>query len=437
MPRVALHTIGCKLNYAETSTIGKQFLARGFDIVPWGESADVVVLNTCTVTARADRECRRWIRRAVRAEREPYVIVTGCYAQLEAERIASVKGVDLVLGTNEKFDPFRYVAEGFHKEHVTKIHVSDPGPLDRFGPAFTTEAGGRTRAYLKIQDGCDYNCSFCIVPRARGESRSQTVALCVGQAEDLVRRGFREIVLTGVNVGDYGRKSGSSLLDLLRALLRVDGLARLRISSIEPNLLTQELVDFVASEDVICKHFHIPLQSGADRILRAMRRRYTRADGETLLERIAHTIPDAGVGVDVIVGFPGESDEDFETTYSFLRDTPLSYLHVFTYSERPGTPAASLGRPVRHDIRHRRNEMLRILGQKKRMAFYGSMLGRVIPVLMEGDCENSLRLGLTGNYIRVGVPSEQVEQNALIPVRLEAIEDGICRGLPVGAGGMR
>jgi threonylcarbamoyladenosine tRNA methylthiotransferase MtaB len=435
MPKVALHTVGCKLNYAETSTIGKQFLARGFDIVPWGEAADVVVLNTCTVTTRADRECRQWIRRAVRAGGDPYVIVTGCYAQLEPERIASFEGVDLVLGTNEKFDLFRFMEDEFRKEPVSKIHVSDPGPLDQFGPAFTTEAGGRTRAFLKIQDGCDYNCSFCIVPRARGESRSQAVALCVSQAEDLVHQGFKEVVLTGVNVGDYGRKTGSSLLELLRALLRVDGLARLRISSIEPNLLTPELVEFVASEDILCRHFHIPLQSGSDRILRAMRRRYSRADYDALLQRIARTMPDAGVGVDVIVGFPGESDADFETTYAFLRDAPISYLHVFTYSERPGTPAESMGEPVRRDIRHRRNEMLRILGQKKRVAFYESMLGRVMTALMEGDCERGLRVGLTGNYVRVGVPVDQVDQNALIPVRLGAIEDGICRGMPVKGGG--
>jgi threonylcarbamoyladenosine tRNA methylthiotransferase MtaB len=429
MTRVSLHTLGCKLNYAETSTLGKQFLDRGFQIVPWGEPADVVVLNTCTVTERADRECRQLIRRALRGGGEPYVIVTGCYAQLEPEQIASIQGVDLVLGTVEKSDIFNFVETEFRKEGAPRVHISDPGDLDQFGPAYTTEAGGRTRAYLKIQDGCDYNCSFCTIPLARGGSRSQAMDLCVRQAEDLVRQGYREIVLTGVNVGDYGRKSRRTLLELLGELVRLEGLARLRISSIEPNLLTREVIEFVAAEPVMCKHFHIPLQSGTDPILRAMRRRSTTSAYRALIEHIRSVLPEAGIGADVIVGFPGESDADFDATYAFLQNLPVSYLHVFTYSERPRTPAASMGASVDPHTRHRRNALLRELSRKKRRGFYESMLGKSVPVLMEGDCENGLRFGFTDNYVRVGVPEGAVEQNEIVRVKLEAIEDGICRGV--------
>lgn len=437
MTRVALHTLGCKLNYAETSTIGMQFLSRGFLIVEWGEPADVVVLNTCSVTERADRECRQLIRRALRGAGDPYVIVTGCYAQLEPEEIASIEGVDLVLGTAEKFDLFRYADGEFRKESAPRVHISDSGAIDQFGPAFTTAAGGRTRAFLKIQDGCDYHCSFCTIPLARGRSRSQEKELCVSQARDLVDRGYKEIVLTGVNVGDYGTTSGSSLLGLLRDLVRIDGLARVRVSSIEPNLLTRELVEFIAGEAVMCRHFHIPLQSGSDRILRAMRRRYTTAAYCDLLRFIHDLLPDAGVGVDVIVGFPGETDKDFDATYSFLRENPLSYLHVFTYSERPHTSAASMGTPVPPAVRQRRNEILRSLSQRKRRAFCESMVGRVLPVLMEGDCDGGLRFGFTDNYIRVGVPIDLADQNTLVPVRLDVIERGMCRGLPAGRGAER
>ncbi len=436
MTTVALHTLGCKLNHAETSTIGKQFLARGFRIVGWGEPADVVVLNTCTVTERADRECRQLIRRALRGAGDPYVIVTGCYAQLEPEEVASIGGVDLVLGTAEKFDLFRYADGGFRKESSPRIHTSDSGVIDRFGPASTTEADDRTRAFLKIQDGCDYSCSFCTIPLARGASRSHSEDLCVSQAEGLVRQGYKEIVLTGVNVGDYGRKEGGSLLHLLRRLVRVEGLARIRISSIEPNLLTREVVEFIAGEATMCRHFHIPLQSGTDRILHAMRRRYTASAYRDLLRLIRDVVPDAGIGVDVIVGFPGESDADFDATCSFLQEAPVSYLHVFTYSERPHTPAASMGLPVPPAVRRRRNEILRTLSRKKRRAFYESMLGRVFPVLMEGDCRGGMRLGFTENYVRVGVPADAAEQNALIPVRLESIFEDVCLGRPVEGGAL-
>jgi threonylcarbamoyladenosine tRNA methylthiotransferase MtaB len=428
--KVALHTLGCKLNYAETSTIGKQFLDRGFELVEFGLPADVVVINTCTVTERAARECRQIIRRALRSSSSPYVVVTGCYAQLEPEAIASIDGVDLVLGAREKFDLFRFAGR-LSKEHTPRIHVSDIDSVDNFGPAFTTEAGGRTRAYLKVQDGCDYSCSFCTIPMARGASRSQSIDQCVSQAGDLAREGYREIVLTGVNVGDYGKKSGDSLLALVRGLTGVTEIERIRISSIEPNLLTPEIIDSVAREPKLCKHFHIPLQSGSDDVLRLMRRRYSTGDYRALIRRIREVIPEAGIGADVIVGFPGETGAHFDATYAFLHELPLSYLHVFTYSERPNTPAASMGEPVVPEMRHKRNKMLRILSQKKRRAFYESMVGSVMTVLTEGDVEDGKRFGFTDNYVRVSVPAGMCEDNVLLPVVITGVDDNICVGMPL------
>jgi threonylcarbamoyladenosine tRNA methylthiotransferase MtaB len=429
MPKVALHTLGCKLNYAETSTLGKQFLERGYELVDLGSPADVVVINTCTVTERADRECRQLIRRALRNGSSPYVVVTGCYAQLEPEAIASMNGVDLVLGAREKFDLFRF-AGALEKETTPRIHVSEIDTVDNFGPAFTTEAGGRTRAFLKIQDGCDYSCSFCTIPLARGRSRSQTPGECIGQARELAAAGYREIVLTGVNVGDYGRKSSSSLLHLVQELVEVDGIDRIRISSIEPNLLTLPLLEFVAGQPKMCKHFHIPLQSGSDEVLRLMRRRYSTDEYRLLISRIREAIPDAGIGVDVIAGFPGETDTRFNETYAFLHELPVSYLHVFTYSERPNTPAAAMNGRVEPLQRHHRNEMLRILSQKKRRAFYESMIGRTVTVLAEGDVGKGRRFGFTDSYVRVAFPAEACGENTMLPLVVTAVDDNVCIGLP-------
>jgi threonylcarbamoyladenosine tRNA methylthiotransferase MtaB len=434
MPRVALHTLGCKLNFAETSTIGKQFLDRGFELVEFGTPADVVVINTCTVTERAERECRQLIRRALRGGTTPYVVITGCYAQLEPEEIASINGVDLVLGAREKFDIFRYVRE-FGKLDGPQIHVSDIEAVDDFVPAFTTEARNRTRAYLKVQDGCDYSCSFCTIPLARGPSRSQPIDRCVAQAAALVREKYKEIVLTGVNVGDYGKKSDASLLRLVDELVWIEGLERIRISSIEPNLLTDDVIAFVGRHQKMCRHFHIPLQSGADEILRRMRRRYSTDDYRTLIARIREAIPDACIGVDVIVGFPGESDRHFDETYAFLHELPISYLHVFTYSERPSTPAAGMEHSVRLDVRHKRNDMLRILSQKKRRAFYETMVGRLVTVLTEGGLVGGLRFGFTENYVRVGVPADCASENVLLPVVITGVEENVCRGIVPPEGG--
>ncbi len=430
MPTVSFHTLGCKLNFAETSMVGKQFLDRGFTVVDFGTPADVCVINTCSVTARADRECRQMVRRAIRTSREPFVVVTGCYAQLEPEEVASIHGVDLVLGAREKFEMFDYLG-GLEKKLYPHVFVSDINTVDNFGASFTTEVGERTRAFLKVQDGCDYNCSFCTIPLARGASRSQTIDRCVVQARDLVTQGFKEITLTGVNVGDYGRSSGNDLLHLLRQLVDVDGLKRIRISSIEPNLLTQEIIEFVASEAKMCNHFHIPLQSGCDEILGRMRRRYNSKIYADLVHRIRQTIPECGIGVDVIVGFPGETDEHFETTRRFLEALPVSYIHAFTYSERPNTPAVAFTGSVEPKIRFKRNEILRSIGIRKKREFYNAHIGKTLPVLAEGDVEGDTRFGFTENYVRVGVPSS-VPPNTILLVTISGVKNGRCIGQLAG-----
>jgi len=431
MPRVALHTLGCKLNYAETATIGKQFLDRGFSLVDFGEPADVCVVNTCTVTERADRECRQVIRRAMRTSGNPVIVVTGCYAQLDPERIASIEGVDLVLGAREKFELFKYL--GTMEKHATpKVFVSAIDTVDNFGPAFSTAAAGRTRAFLKVQDGCDYTCSFCTIPLARGMSRSQPIDECVRQARVLVDRGYKEIVLTGVNVGDYGKRSGDRLLTLLLRLAALEGLPRIRISSVEPNLLTDEVIDAVRSIPRLCAHFHVPLQSGHNEILRLMRRRYTTEDYGALIGRIRSAIPDCGIGVDVIVGFPGETDRHFDATYEFLNALPVSYLHVFTYSERPNTPAADFNGAVPPAVRQERNARLRILSQKKRHAFFETMIGRTLPVLCESDVEDGLRYGFTEHYVRVGIPADAAIENTILPVTIRTAGPDACLGSVTG-----
>jgi threonylcarbamoyladenosine tRNA methylthiotransferase MtaB len=431
MPRVALHTLGCKLNFAETSSLGGQFLERGYELVEFGEPADVVLLNTCSVTDRADRECRQLIRRALRKSPEAFVVVTGCYAQLAPEQVASIDGVDLVLGTKEKFSVFEFGRE-FAKGRAPRVCVSEVGTADTFGPAMSSAAGDRTRGYLKVQDGCDYHCTFCTIPLARGQSRSQSIDDSVRQAEELVRQGFKEIVLTGVNVGDYGRKQDLSLMDLLRPLAAVAGLHRIRISSIEPNLLTPELLDFVAEHDVMCRHFHIPLQSGCDAVLRRMRRRYTTSFYGELIHRVRERFPDAGIGADVIAGFPGETEQEFQETYTFIADLPLSYLHVFTYSERPHTPAAAMPAQVVAGERSTRNEKLRMLSERKRMAWCRSMVGRTVTVLTESVVEDGKRYGFTDAFLRVGVDALAVHENSLVRVRITGAHEERCHGTVEG-----
>jgi threonylcarbamoyladenosine tRNA methylthiotransferase MtaB len=425
MPTVALTTLGCKLNFAETSTLGRQFLERGYSVVEFGRPADVAVINTCSVTERADRECRQLIRRARRASPDAVVVVTGCYAQLDPAAVSAIEGVDVVLGTAEKFSLFDLVGP-LEKQLYPHVFVGPVTEAGNFGPAASTEAADRTRAFLKVQDGCDFSCSFCTIPLARGASRSQSVDACVRQARELTEAGYREIVLTGVNVGDYGRKDGTDLLALLRSLADVEGLDRLRISSIEPNLLTDAIIDFVASHPVMCNHFHIPLQSGADEVLRGMRRRYTAAQYASRVAAVRKRLPECGIGVDVIVGFPGETEQEFEATHRFLVDLPISYLHVFTYSERRNTPAASRPMRVEPKERFRRSQVLRQLGEKKKRAFHERMVGRVLTVLFETDEGDGCRCGFTDNYVRVGVPAGEAAGNTIVPVAITGVAGGRC-----------
>ncbi len=418
MKRVSFHTLGCKLNFAETASLEKQFVDRGFTIVPFSEQSEVCVINTCSVTERADRECRQLVRRASRISPGSFVVVLGCYAQLQPEEIASIDGVDLVLGASEKFHLFKY-SEKFQKFDSPRVFVSPISEASDFGPAYSGGVDERTRAFLKVQDGCDFNCSFCTIPLARGKSRSQSIEDCLLQTTNLIDQGYQEIVLTGVNVGDYGKHDDVSLIDLLEQLESIDGLERIRISSIEPNLLTRELLDFWISSKKICNHFHIPLQSGSDEILKKMRRRYTVADYRRLINLIREKSPDAGIGVDVIVGFPGETEALFRQSYDFLHELSVSYFHVFTYSERPNTPSLELEGRVEPRIRYKRSEMLRTLGQQKRQAFYLSQLQTSRKVLIEGALENNMLSGYTENYVRVFVPFHPSLEHSLADVVLE------------------
>lgn len=425
--KVALHTLGCKVNYAETSTIARQFVERGFQIVSADQPCDVYVLNTCSVTERADRECRQIIRRARRYSPHAYIIVTGCYAQLQPDEISSIDGVDLILGTKEKFNIFDY-ANGFTKHELPQTFVSCIDETEEFEFAYSGDVDGRTRAFLKIQDGCDYTCTFCTIPLARGQSRSRPIEEIVQHARQIVSHGYKEIVLTGVNVGDYGRKLGTNLFALIKQLDAVEGLERIRISSIEPNLLTKEMVDFILASEKFCNHFHIPLQSGSDTILKSMRRRYLTDTYRKLVEYIKVNDPDAGIGCDVLVGFPGETDKLFEETYRFLVELPVSYLHVFTYSERENTPAAQYGGSVEPRIRTERSERLRMLSKKKRHAFYSSFIGRTLPVLFEHSTSEGRYSGLSSNYIRIEVAAESELTNKIYSVRVTDAYDDVCRG---------
>jgi threonylcarbamoyladenosine tRNA methylthiotransferase MtaB len=425
--KVALQTLGCKLNYSETSSIGMQFLEKEFEVVDFQEIADVYVLNTCSVTESAERECRQIIRRALRQNPEAFIIVTGCYAQLRPEEIARIEGVDAVLGSNEKFKLFSLL-ENFNKGDLTCISVTPTENLTEFGVAHSTDADSRTRAFLKIQDGCDYTCSFCTIPLARGASRSLAKEEVVKEFNKLLDAGYKEIILTGVNVGDYGKNIDTNPFNLLSELIKVEGEFRIRISSIEPNLLSDEILELVAESEKLCNHFHIPLQSGSTRILKAMQRRYTIEDYENLIYKVKNRLPDAGIGVDVIVGFPGETEEDFIHTHNFLRELPISYLHVFTYSERPDTKAISLPGIVDVQERKRRNNILRILSEKKRAKFYSDMIGTNQDVLFENAIKNGLMHGFTSNYIRVQTDFNESLTGQICPIILTRAEADICTG---------
>ena len=430
MKHIAFHTLGCKLNFSETATLARECQEKGYALVDFGTRADIVVLNTCSVTERADRECRQLVRRAKRTSPDALIVVTGCYAQLQPETIAAIPGVNLVLGTREKAELLDHLNS--RASHERRVNVSNISEATEIMNAASTGFADRTRSFLKIQDGCDYNCSFCTIPLARGRSRSIPAGLLEQEARSIVEQGFREIVLTGVNVGDYGKSSGSSLLDLLNVLTRIDGLERVRVSSIEPNLLTDELLEFWLSHDVMCPHFHIPLQSGSDPILKSMRRRYQREWYANRLQRIKEMVPDAGIGSDVIVGFPGETNSHFEETYRFLVDMPVSYLHVFTYSERPNTAALSIEGSVEMRERARRSERLRMLSVRKRQLFHKRFVGKNVSVLLEGKGADGVTTGLTREYVRVNIPGEY-KAGAIEEVLIERTGDGVCWGVPLNA----
>ncbi len=424
MSTVALHTLGCKLNFSESSTIGKQFLEHGFDVVDFGESADVYVINTCTVTENADRECRQIVRRALRNNPNAFVVVTGCYAQLRPEEITTIDGVDAVLGSNEKFKIFELFDE-FQKQELSCIHVAPTESLTEFNSSYSTDADSRTRAFLKVQDGCDYKCSFCTIPLARGGSRSAPVSEVMNNFNNLIGEGYKEIILTGVNVGDY-KFEDYDLFKLLQSILKIDGDYRIRISSIEPNLLTDEIIELVASDPRMCNHFHIPLQSGSPEILKLMQRRYRRSDYEKLIYKAVDKIEDLGIGVDVIVGHPGETDEHFLETYNFLKDLPIYYLHVFTYSGRPNTKSININGQVDVAVRKKRNNMLRILSAKKRNEFNRKMIGKNLNVLFEHQDHDGMMKGFASNYVRVNSPFNLNLVNKFSPVEIAGADGEIC-----------
>jgi len=399
--RVAFHTLGCKLNFAETSTIAQQLKSEGYMKVSFEDVADVYVINTCSVTDNADKECRQIIRRALHRSPDAFIAVTGCYAQLRPEEIASIEGVDIVLGAQEKFNISKFLQS--EKKEKAEIHSCQVNELSAFNSSYSV--GDRTRAFLKVQDGCDYTCTYCTIPMARGKSRSASITEVVSRANALAQQGIKEIVLTGVNTGDFGKDyPDEDFFHLISSLDVIKYPVRFRISSIEPNLLTDEIIYFVAHSEKFVPHFHLPLQSGSDKILGLMRRRYRKDLYASRVKKIKSLMPHACVGCDVIVGFPGETRDDFLETYSFINALDLSYLHVFTYSERPETAAISLEGIIPMNERRKRNRMLRILSEKKQRQFYSQNEGRTVHVLWEEENRKGIMSGYSENYLRVKIP---------------------------------
>jgi threonylcarbamoyladenosine tRNA methylthiotransferase MtaB len=416
--KVAFYTLGCKLNYSETSTIGRMFNDAGFETVNFTDAADVYIINTCSVTENADKKCRKVVKEALKHSPNAYVTIVGCYAQLKPQEISEIEGVDMVLGAAEKFRIVEFISD-LTKKPKAVIHNSPIEETNQFIASYSY--GDRTRTFLKVQDGCDYSCTFCTIPLARGKSRSDLIPNIVQQAQEIAASGVKEIVLTGVNIGDFGLRNGvreDKFIDLVKALDEVGGIERFRISSIEPNLLTNEIIEFVAISKRFVPHFHIPLQSGSNKILSLMRRRYKNDLYVNRVSAIKAIMPNACIGVDVIVGFPGETREDFLDTYNFLNELPISYLHVFTYSERENTPAAEMDGSVPGSQRADRSKMLHILSDKKRRAFYETQLGNSYPVLFEADHKEGFMHGFTPNYVKVKVKYDPVLVNELKTIKL-------------------
>ena len=426
MKKVAFHTLGCKLNFSETSTIARSCEEEGYEKVAFKEQADIYVLNTCSVTENADKECKRLVRQVLKINPDAFVDIIGCFAQLKPNEIAKFQGVDLVLGATEKFKLSSYLNE-LSKQEGTEVHSCEIVEADFFEGAYSI--GDRTRAFLKVQDGCDYKCTYCTIPLARGISRSDKLENVLTNAKEISEKDIKEIVLTGVNIGDYGKgefgnkKHEHTFLELVQALDKVAGISRLRISSIEPNLLKDETIDFVSNSSVFVPHFHIPLQSGSDELLKNMKRRYLTGLYKERVKRIKLKMPDACIGVDVIVGFPGETEEHFQETYTLLNELDISYLHVFTYSERANTQAAEMSHVIDKGVRHQRSKMLRILSAKKKRAFYEKNIGSNRTVLFEHENKMGYIQGFTENYVKVKVPYDPGFRNQILKVKLNDIDD--------------
>ena len=428
MKKVAFHTLGCKLNFSETSTIARTCVNEGYEKVEFQEHADIYVLNTCSVTENADKECKRLVREVLKVNLEAFVVIIGCFAQLKPGEIAKYEGVDLVLGATEKFKLSSYLND-LSKQEIAEVHSCEIADADFFEGAYSI--GDRTRAFLKVQDGCDYKCTYCTIPLARGISRSDKLNNVLTNAKEISEKDIKEIVLTGVNIGDYGKgefgnkKHEHTFLELVQALDKVEEISRLRISSIEPNLLKDETIDFVSESNVFVPHFHIPLQSGSDELLKKMKRRYSSGLYKERVARIKEKMPDACLGVDVIVGFPGETEELFQETYSLLNELDISYLHVFTYSERVNTEAAVMENVVDKGIRNQRSKMLRILSAKKKRAFYEKNIGSTRTALFEHDNKNGFIQGFTENYVKVKLEYDPGLRNQIVKVKLNDFdEDG-------------
>ncbi|HNY14096.1 MAG TPA: tRNA (N(6)-L-threonylcarbamoyladenosine(37)-C(2))-methylthiotransferase MtaB [Bacteroidales bacterium] len=418
--KVAFHTLGCKLNFTETSTIARSFPEDKFERVPAGKKADIYIINTCSVTDTADKKCKQAIRKFINQSPEAFIAVVGCYAQLNPSEIASIPGVDLVLGINEKFDVAQYFT-GNKAIKQPEIHSCELTSSERFVHSYSS--GDRTRSFLKVQDGCDYHCSYCTIPLARGASRNPSIETLLAETALIASKGVKEIVVTGVNIGDFGKSTGDDFKTLMKELIKTEGIERFRISSIEPNLLTDELLVMLAGESKILPHFHIPLQSGCNRILALMGRRYKRELFSERVNRIKELIPMAGIGADVIVGFPGETSADFDETYEFLRATPLSYLHVFSYSGRPNTKADQMPGKINSSTKEERSKLLISLSQSKHREFMNQNTGHEAFVLFEKSRTGGMITGYTGNYLRVEYPWDQKLAGQIKKVKLTGISD--------------
>lgn len=417
---VSFHTLGCRLNMSETGQIAQTFVERGYKVVSFGEKSDVTFLNTCTVTDGADSSCRNLIRKAQKFSPEGKVVVAGCYAQMEAEKIKKMQGVDLILGTNEKYKVFDYLDE----DDDTQVRIDK---TNEFWGAITTKADSHTRSFLKIQDGCNYVCSYCIIPFARGRSRTITIAEAVDNAKKLVQEGFKEIVLTGVNIGEYESTSGERLEDLVAKVLEVEGLERLRMSSVEPNTITDELLQVLKSSPKTQDHFHIPLQSGSDKVLESMRRKYDVAFYRSVIEKVKNAFPACSIGADVIVGYPGESEDDFRATYNLMKELPITHFHVFPFSRRKNTTAAKMQEQIQADVKKERVKLMINLGEEKKDAFAKALIGQESSVLFE-TAKNGCFEGYTSNYVKVAVNSEKNLKNQIHRVKLGAIKAGKLEG---------